>query len=175
MKPRPWGSREIHMEKTMKWRFTFFGPCAVIALCLLAPPIHPQGAESTIKSSVPPWYDVTKEVTLTGTVSSVMEKATPEMKMLGGSHVVVETSSRRVVDASLGRLAMRGEGSLSVTLGEHIQLTGVMKVINDKEVLFTRLVRARGHLYKIRNEHGYTLAPESNNGSGDSEIKAERQ
>lgn len=163
------------MGKTMNWRFTFFGPCAVMALCLLAPPIQAQGAESTIKSSILLWYDVTKEVTLTGTVSSVMERATPEMKMLGGSHVIVQTTSGKVVDASLGRLAMRGEGSLSVTLGEQIRLTGVMKVINDKEVLFTRLIRARGHVYKIRNEHGYTFAPESKNGSGNSEIKAERQ
>ncbi len=64
---------------------------------------------------------------------------------------------------------MRGEGALSIKSGEQVQLTGVMKVINGKEVLFMRLVRANGRLYKIRNEHGFTLAPESTNSSGNSE------
>jgi hypothetical protein len=163
------------MEKTMKWRFfTFFGPSAVMALSLFSSPIHAQDAPSTIQSSVPLWYDITKEVTLIGSVSKVVEKATPEMKMLGGSHVIVETSSGKVVDASLGRFARRGEGALSLTSGQQIQLTGAMKVINNKEVLFTRLVWANGQVYKIRNEHGFVLAPESRKGSGDSDTKAER-
>jgi len=144
----------------MKGRFIFFGSFVVLALCLFAYPIHAQTAEPT-KLSALLWYDVTKEVTLTGTVSSVVEKATPRMKMLGGSHLIVETTSGKAVDGSLGSLAMRGDGALSIKSGEQIQLIGVMKVINGKEVLFTRLVRANGRLYKIRNEHGFTLAPES--------------
>ncbi|MGB8541885.1 MAG: hypothetical protein WCD49_09640 [Candidatus Acidiferrales bacterium] len=155
----------------MNWRFTFFGPFVVLALCLFAYPIHAQTAEPTTKSSVHLWYDVTKEVTLTGKVTGVVEKTTPEMKMPGGSHVIVETISGKEVDASLGSFAMRGQGALSIKSGEPIQLTGVMKAINGKEVIFARLVRANGRLYKIRNEHGFALAPDATSSSGNSETK----
>jgi hypothetical protein len=153
------------MEKTMKWRFTFLGAFVVLALCPFSSPILAQTAEATTKSSVILWYDVTKEVTLTGTVSSAVEKGTPGMKMLGGSHLFVETASGKVIDASLGSFAMRGEGALSVASGEQIQLTGVLKVIKGTEVLFTRLVRANGRVYKIRNEHGFArTSPSTDSG-----------
>jgi hypothetical protein len=57
-------------------------------------------------------YDVSKEVTLSGTVSSVLHKAAPGMTW--GSHLIVETASGRL-DASLGRFGLEGKGALSVT------------------------------------------------------------
>jgi hypothetical protein len=143
----------------MKLRFRAFAPFVLLALCLFAKPIHAQTAEGTAKSVVPPKYDITREVTLTGTVASVVKKTTPEMMMLGGSHLIVETSSGKI-DASLGRYAMKAPGSLCVTTGQQVQVTGVMKTIRDQQVFVTRLVLLNGHLYKIRNEHGFVLAPE---------------
>jgi hypothetical protein len=160
------------MEKTMKWRFTFLGSFVVLALCPFSSPIHAQTAETAAKASAPLWYDIAREVTLTGTVRSVVEKTSPEMKMLAGSHLYVESESGKVIDASLGGLATKREGALAIAIGEHIQLTGVMKLVNNKEVLFTRLIRTNNREYKIRNEHGYTLAPESTDGNANSDIKA---
>src|SRR5579862_8444838 len=96
-------------------------------------------------------YDVSKEVTLTGTVSSVLHKPAPGM--IWGSHLIVETVSGRL-DASLGRFGLEGKGALSVTPGQQIELTGVMKTVRNKEVFVVRSVKANGKIHTMRNEHG---------------------
>jgi hypothetical protein len=147
----------------MKSQFPAFGPVAVLALCLFATPTHAQTAGATASSVAPPKYDLTQEVTLAGTVSSVVKITTPEMQMLGGSHIVIQTTSGKI-DASLGAYAMKAEGALSVSPGQQVQVTGVMKTIRDQQVFVTRLVLVNGHTYKIRNEHGFVLAPEPRKG-----------
>jgi hypothetical protein len=154
----------------MKSQFPALGPVAVLALCLFATPIHAQTAEGTPGSVVPPKYDLTHEVTFAGTVSSVVKITTPEMQMLGGSHLVIQTTSGKI-DASLGAYAMKAEGALSVSPGQQVQVTGVMKTIRDQQVFVTRLVQVNGRIYKIRNEHGFVLAPEPRKGITKPEAK----
>jgi hypothetical protein len=101
-------------------------------------------------------YDVSKEVTLTGTVSSVLHKPAPGM--IWGSHLMVETAFGRL-DGSLGRFGLEGKGALSVTPGQQIELTGVMKTVRDKEVFMVRSVRANSITYTMRNEHGVDVSP----------------
>jgi len=103
-------------------------------------------------------YDVSKEVTLSGTVSSVLYKPAPGM--IWGSHLMVETVSGRL-DASLGRFGLEGKGALSVTPGQQIELTGVMKTLRDKEVFVVRSVRADGKTFTMRNEHGIEVSPQA--------------
>jgi len=103
-------------------------------------------------------YDVSKEVTLTGTVSSVLHKPAPGM--IWGSHLIVETVSGRL-DASLGRFGLEGKGALSVTPGQQIELTGVMKTVRDKEVFEVRSVKANGQTHTMRNEHGIEVSPQA--------------
>jgi len=152
------------MEATMKWRFSVLGPFVLLALCLFASPIFAQTAGVTTKPVAPQRYDITKEVTLSGTVSDVMKAPTREMKMVAGSHLIVETKTGKV-DAALGQFAMRGKSALSLTPGQMVKVTGVMKTVNDKQVFVTRLVQADGHVYKIRNEHGFVLARVSRDGN----------
>jgi hypothetical protein len=102
------------------------------------------------------WYDVSKEVTLTGTVSSVLHQPAPGMTW--GSHLMVETAFGRS-EASLGRFGLEGEGALSVTPGQQIQPTGVMKTVRDKEVFVMRSVKANGKTFTMRNEHGSRYRP----------------
>jgi hypothetical protein len=158
------------MEASMKWRFPVFGPFVVLAVCLFALPIRAQTTETTTKTAGHPWYDMSKEVTLTGTVSSVVKSPTREMKLVMGSHLMLETSSG-AVDASLGKYAMRGEGALSVTTGERVQVTGIMKTVGDKQVFFARVVLANGHAYAIRNEHGFQVASRARKGATNSTAK----
>jgi hypothetical protein len=101
-------------------------------------------------------YDVSKEVTLSGTVSSVLYKPAPGM--IWGSHLMVETVSGRL-DASLGRFGLEGKGALSVTPGQQIELTGVMKTVRDKEVFVVRSAKADGKTFTMRNEHGIEVSP----------------
>jgi len=101
-------------------------------------------------------YDVSKEVTLSGTVSSVLHKPAPGM--IWGSHLMVETIFGRL-DASLGRFGLEGKGALSVTPGQQVELTGVMRMVRDKEVFVVRSVKADGKIFTMRNEHGLDMSP----------------
>src|ERR1700728_3290129 len=109
----------------MKWRFRVLGPL-VLALCVSALPLHAQTSAAKTKTVAHPWYDVTKEVTLTGTVSSVEKTPARGTETLPGSYLVVETNTGRV-HTSLGKYAMTGKSTFSVASGQQVQITGVMK------------------------------------------------
>ena len=94
---------------------------ALLSLLSLLPPVLAQTAERT---AGPFGYDVSKEVTLSGTVSSVLTK--PSLGMIMGSHLLLATPSGPV-DASLGTFGLRGKGALSVATGQQVEVTGVMK------------------------------------------------
>jgi DNA/RNA endonuclease YhcR with UshA esterase domain len=148
----------------MKWRFSALGPLA-LALCVFALPLHAQTSDTT-KPVVHLRYDITQEMTFTGTVNSVAH----ETKKAGGSHVIVQTTSGKV-EADLGKYAMRGQGALTVTPGQPIQLTGVMKTVRGQQVVIARLVQANGKVYKIRNEHGFVYHPVARKNQTKSETK----
>jgi hypothetical protein len=161
--------KKICEEESMKWQVRVLGPLA-LALCVFAVPIHAQTSAARTKTVAHPWYDASREVTLTGTVTSVLKTATAEMKMLGGSHLIVQTKSGSL-DASLGGFAMQGKGALSVNEGERVQVTGVLKVVKGKEVLLTRLVQANGHQYVLRTEHGFVIGHAAHSGPAKSEAE----
>jgi hypothetical protein len=98
------------------------------------------------------------EVTLTGTVESVLAKAAPGM--IVGSHLLLATPNGPV-DASLGRFGLQGDGAVSVAAGQQIEATGVMKRIKDTSVLLVRSVKVGGEVYTIRNKHGFPVSPQA--------------
>jgi len=127
-----------------------FAPLCALALLFLISPqplAQAQTAAGETRAAGPLNYDVTQEVTLNGTVSSVL-----------GSHLLLATTSG-AVDVSLGRFGLRGKGALSVAAGQQIEVTGVMKTIKDKQVFLARTVKVGGEVYTIRNEHGVPLSP----------------
>ena len=103
-------------------------------------------------------YDISKEVTLHGTVSDVLKK--PAKGMIMGSHLLVQTGVGPL-DASLGRFGLQGRGALSVEAGKQVEVTGVMKTINGKQVFLARTVTVDGHAYTMRNEHGIPVSPQT--------------
>jgi hypothetical protein len=129
------------------------GLLASLLLAILAVPLLAQSERESR-----PFYDIAKEITLTGTVSSVLAK--PAAGMLFGSHLVLDTTSGQV-DASLGKWGLQGKGALSVSAGEPVEVTGVMKTINDKQVFIVRTVKASGQVYTIRNQYGVPRSPQS--------------
>lgn len=131
----------------------FAGLLAGLLFAILAAPL---GAQPVPQNH--PYYDIAKEVTLTGTVSEVY--AHPVNGMILGSHLMLETASGRL-DASLGKWGLVGKGALSVTAGHAVEVTGVMKTIKDKQVFIVRTVKADGHLYTIRNKFGVPASPQS--------------
>ena len=116
----------------------------------------PLGAQSAHQPR--PYYDIGREVTLTGTVSSVLR--VPAQGMIAGSHILLATPSG-AVDASLGRWGLEGKGALSVAPGQEVEVTGVMKTLRDKPVFVARNVKVGGQIYQIRNEHGISVPPQA--------------
>jgi hypothetical protein len=130
---------------------------AIVAVPLNAQPAH-SGPSATTKAEPHPFYDITREVTLSGPVSAVYQR--PVVGMIAGSHVVLLTGSGSVV-ASLGKWGLGGKGAPAIANGEQVTVRGVMKTIRNKEVFFVRTMQVSGHTYTIRNQHGVPVSPQS--------------
>jgi hypothetical protein len=117
-----------------------------------APAAQAQTSAIATKAAEPLSYDVSQEVTLSGTVSSALTK--PAAAMIIGSHHLFVTSSGSV-DASLGKFALLGDDALAVTAGQQVEVTGVAKMIKDSPVFLTRIVKVGGTVYVIRSKHGF--------------------
>jgi hypothetical protein len=138
----------------------FAGLCALVLLSLISllTPVQAQTAAVGTRTAGPLSYDISQEVTINGTVSSVLTRPSPGMIM--GSHLLLTTPSGPV-DASLSHFGLQGKGALSVAAGQQIEVTGVMKTIMDKQVFLVRTVKVGGEVYTIRNEHGFPVSPQA--------------
>jgi hypothetical protein len=114
-----------------------------------------QISSTQIKPAGPFTYDAAEEVTLNGTISGVLAKASPGM--IPGSHLLLMTVDGPV-DISLGTAVRPGTGALSLTGGQQVEVVGVMKTIKQKQVFLARSVQAGSHLYVIRNQHGIPVS-----------------
>jgi hypothetical protein len=128
----------------------------LLASLLFAIMAIPLGAQPVPESHH--YYDIAKEVTVVGTVSKVLVKPSPGMIM--GSHLLLTTSTGSL-DASLGRFGLQGKGALSVAPGQQVAVTGVTKLLKDRQVFVARTVRVGSHVYFVRNTHGIPVSPQS--------------
>lgn len=130
---------------------------ALLSLIASLSPVQAQTRAVETRTAAP-YYDVTKEVTLKGTVSSVVTK--PSKGMVMGSHLMLTTSAGKV-DASLGTFGMKGKGALSVGGGEQVEVTGVMKTLKGQQVFVARTVSVGSQVYTMRNKHGIPVSPQA--------------
>lgn len=131
--------------------------CLLLVLGLISPlpPLHAQSPEAPSKSLASFTYDASREVTVNGTVASLLPKA--PKGMIIGSHILLTTVSGPV-DVSLGTFALQGDAALSVAPGQQIEVSGVMStVIKSQPVFFARTVKVGERTYTIRNQHGIPL------------------
>ena len=142
----------------MKRPFAGLRALAFLSLISSLPPVQAQTAAVATRHEGPFSYDISKEMTLSGTVSSVVTN--PSAGMMWGVHLLVETPSG-TVDASLGRYALLGKNPLYVTAGQHVQVTGVMKIFDGQQVCLARTVMVGALVYTIRNERGIALSPQA--------------
>jgi len=133
--------------------------CALALLSMISS-LAPVQAQTVAVPTLPvePYYDVAREVTLTGTVSNVLTG--PSDGMIAGSHLLLQTASGEI-DASLGRWGLQGKGALSVAPGDQVAVTGVMKMLREKQVFVVRTVKAGDHIYRMRSEHGIAVSPQT--------------
>ena len=133
---------------------------ALFLFSLLAIPASAQTSAATPQAVRAPRYEASKEVTLEGTVQSLVTK--PAAGMLIGAHVMLATPSG-TVDAHLGIYAMKGSNPPSVVPGERVQVVGVMTAYQHGNVFLVRTLNAGGTTYQIRNKNGIPLRSASPN------------
>jgi hypothetical protein len=134
---------------------------ALALLAFLAAPVFAQESAVAVRPTAPAGpshYDISKETTLSGTVSSVVKK--PSAQMIMGAHLMVKTLSG-TVDTSLGHFAFEGKGALSVTPGQQVQVTGVMKTLKGQQVFMARTVKVDDQVYTLRNQYGHVVSPQA--------------
>ena len=132
---------------------------AAVAAVLLPFVISGARAQTTASEQKTPssmGYDASQEITLHGTVATVVTRA--PSGMLAGSHLLLTTLSGPV-DVSLGVFGLTGQGALSVTQGQQIETTGVIKIFRGNSVFLARTVKTGDSVYVIRNVHGIPVTP----------------
>jgi len=117
-----------------------------------------QAAAATKKITITPkhTYDVSKEVTLTGTVSSVVKK--PTAGMLLGTHLMLATP-KGSVDAHIGTYPGRDKRLDTISQGQTVKAVGMMRKTKLGQVFIVRTVQADGQTFTVRNQNGFFVGP----------------
>jgi hypothetical protein len=103
-----------------------------------------------------PRYDAAKEVTLEGTVESLVTKPAPG-KMLGG-HLMVSTA-KGSVDGQIGAFVLRGAHAFTATPGEKVKITGVMTTFHGQQAFLVRTIETPDRTVVVRDAHGFFVVP----------------
>jgi len=144
----------------MKRILQVLGLAALLALALNAGPAHAQSTATTT-SSVPLRYDISKEVTFSATVQSIPSKSSHSFTSTSGLMLQTATGT---VEGSLTQFTLSGKEALSITAGQHVQVTGVMTTtLQNKQLFLIRTIEINGRTYAIRNERGFPLAHPASN------------
>jgi hypothetical protein len=143
------------MEEKMKKVLGGLGLLALLALSVFAATSY-AGNTPPKRVTVAPRYDINKEVTLEGTIRSVVSKPTVGMAL--GTHLMLATS-KGPVDAHIGDFVFKGSHPLSGAAGQSVKVTGAMTTIKNKEIFLVRTIDTGGHLTTVRTERGFLIVP----------------
>ena len=161
----PPATTEFKIYRRLMMKHFYAALCAMALVCLVSSlrPAHAQTPAVATKTAATFSYDISEEATIDGTASAIL--ATPSVGMIPGSHLLITTLSGPV-DVSLGVFAFRGKGALSVTVGQQVEVTGVMKTLRDKRVFLARTIKVGDQIYAIRNQHGIPVSPQARERAG---------
>jgi hypothetical protein len=135
-----------------------FGPCllATLAISLFAEPSFANESVAPRRTVIASKYDLSKEITLQGTVESLVRKPAPTT--IRGAHLMVSTA-QGTVDAHIGNLVLAGRTPVSFAPGESVKLVGLMTTFNHQNVLLVRTIQTGSRTITIRSEHGFLISP----------------
>jgi hypothetical protein len=153
-----YSQRQTKFSKETNMRKILGGLCllATLAISLLAAPLYANESVAPKRTVIAPRYDMTKEVTLTGTVENVVRKPAPGTIM--GAHLMVATA-QGTVDAHIGNLVFAGKHPSSFASGQSVKLVGIMTEINHQNVLLVRTIQTGSSTIAVRNERGFLVLP----------------
>jgi hypothetical protein len=131
---------------------------ATLAISLFATSLYANESVAPKRTVIPSKYDLTKEVTLTGTVESLVKKPAPGTLL--GAHLMVSTA-KGTVDAHIGNFVVAGRNPTSFVSGESIKITGIMTTINHQNLFLVRTLQMGDRTITVRSEHGFLMPPAS--------------
>ncbi len=138
-------------------RNSFVRLSLLTALFVALPAVLPaQEAARARRITHAPRYDAAKEVTLEGTVESLVTKPAPG-KMLGG-HLFVSTA-KGSVDGQIGAYVLRASHAFTATPGEKVKLTGVMTTFHGQKAFLVRTIETPDRIVVVRDAHGFFVVP----------------
>lgn len=106
------------------------------------------------RAYIAPRYDSSKEITLQGTISSVIRKAEPGM-MFGG-HLILSTA-QGAVDAHIGPWLLSDPHSNALRAGNSVTVVGLTTTFNGRSVLLARLIQVDGQTITVRTKTGFLV------------------
>ena len=133
------------------------GLCLLTALVItsLAAPLS--AANKPLKRTITaPTYEASKEVTMEGTIQSVVKKPTPGSML--GTHLLVSTS-KGTIDAHIGEFVLRGSHAYSPAVGQSVKLVGVPATVNHKNVFLARTIQTGNRTVNVRTTRGFLIVP----------------
>jgi hypothetical protein len=129
-----------------------------LAISLLAGPLYANEPVLPKRTVIPSKYDMSKEVTLSGTVQSLVKKPAPGA--LVGAHLMVSTA-QGTVDAHVGNRLLAGPNPASFASGQSVKLVGIMTEFNHQNVFLVRTIETGNRTITVRSEHGFLVLPGS--------------
>jgi len=129
-----------------------------LAISLFAAPQNANESVTPKRTVIAPKYDVSKEVTLEGTIQSLVKKPAPGAML--GAHLIVSTA-QGAVDAHIGDRVIAGPNAESFATGQAVKLVGTMTEINQQSVLLVRTIQTANRTITVRSEHGFLVFPGS--------------
>lgn len=129
-----------------------------LAISLLAAPLNANQAAPFKRTVIAPKYDVSKEITVEGTIQTLVTKPAPGMIM--GAHLIVSTA-QGTVDAHIGNYVVAGPYARSFASGQAVKLVGVMMEFNHQSVLIVRTIETENRTITVRSDHGFLVFPGS--------------
>ncbi len=134
------------------------GFCLLTALVVssLAAPLYAAKTAPFKRTVIAPRYEVSKEVTMEGTIQGVVRKPTPGSML--GAHLLVSTS-KGTIDAHIGDFVLRGSHAYSPAAGQSVKIVGVMATVNHKNVFLTRTIETGQRSIQVRSGRGFLIVP----------------
>jgi hypothetical protein len=161
LQPFRWGctlgqtkfSKETNMRKTLGVLCLL----ATLAISLLAAPIYADESVAPKRTVIASKYDLSKEVTLTGTVQSLVRKPAPGTLL--GAHLMVSTA-QGIVDAHIGNYLLAGRNPTSFASGQSVKLVGIMTEFNHHNLFLVRTIETENRTITVRRG-GFLVLPAS--------------
>lgn len=142
------------MKPFLALRWTVVAVLAVTVSAVSAFAQRP-GANIASAKSDPGTYDISKDVSLQGTVLKYTENSqTPPI----GAHALLQTSAGNV-DVHLGDARLLHLAKLNLSQGMSVRFVGQLETVGQTSIFFARLVQVGAQLLAVRSDHGLPLGP----------------